>query len=332
MIWSYLFGYVRNSLWLSFTINGMRWAYVREIAPMIPSVEANALQPPSSASRTRFSGSKYRGFGAKLAPPECSMPWSTGRMLTYPVPPRRPWSYSACRLRWTCGLRSVWTKTRSMKSGPGRCRSAASNVVHLWFSRSWASSPRSSSRRELVNSAVATVSSSGSVPSECMGRRVSSPPHGASLHRAELHDRDRGGADDLRRPVLRPGQRDRVAPGGRTRGRDQARAHGVRAGDLHGSLRQHGRGGAAAARAAPPGQRGGGPQGARDRLGRDAPVRDVGGPADRRPSPLPRPHQRAALRRAPRDHLRPARARRARRRRQGDPRGQRHARARADPA
>ena len=47
---------------------------------------------------------------------------------------------------------------------------------------------------------------------------------------------------------------------------------------------------------------------------------------------LPRPGQRAALRRPPGDHLRAARARRARRRRQGDPRRQRHARARPDPA
>ena len=47
---------------------------------------------------------------------------------------------------------------------------------------------------------------------------------------------------------------------------------------------------------------------------------------------LPRPDQRAALRRAPGDHLRPARARRHRRRRQGDPRRQRHARPRAGAA
>ena len=46
---------------------------------------------------------------------------------------------------------------------------------------------------------------------------------------------------------------------------------------------------------------------------------------------LPRADRRAALRRAPGDHLRAARPRRARRRRQGDPRRQRDARARADP-
>ena len=63
-------------------MNGNLCAYLRLIAPSTPNVEANALQPPSTASRTRFSGSKYIGFGAKLAPAECSMPWSTGRIET----------------------------------------------------------------------------------------------------------------------------------------------------------------------------------------------------------------------------------------------------------
>ena len=42
--------------------------------PNTPNVEATALQPPSMASLTMFSGSKYIGFGAKLAPAECSIP------------------------------------------------------------------------------------------------------------------------------------------------------------------------------------------------------------------------------------------------------------------
>lgn len=45
-------------------------------------VLATALQPPSMARRTMFSGSKYSGLGAKEAPAECSTPWSTGRMET----------------------------------------------------------------------------------------------------------------------------------------------------------------------------------------------------------------------------------------------------------
>jgi hypothetical protein len=69
-------------LWFSFTRNGMRCAYLRATAPSTPSVEATALQPPSTASFTMFSGSKYAGFGAKLAPAECSIPWSTGRIET----------------------------------------------------------------------------------------------------------------------------------------------------------------------------------------------------------------------------------------------------------
>ena len=40
------------------------------------------------------------------------MPWSTGRMETYPVPPRRPWLKSVPRLRSTVGLRSLSVKTR----------------------------------------------------------------------------------------------------------------------------------------------------------------------------------------------------------------------------
>ena len=39
-----------------------------------PKVDATALQPPSIASFTIFSGSKYIGFGANDAPPECSIP------------------------------------------------------------------------------------------------------------------------------------------------------------------------------------------------------------------------------------------------------------------
>ena len=49
------------------------------------------------------------------------MPWSTGRIDTYPVPASRPWLYSADRLRSTRFERSVPVHTRSTKSGPGRC-------------------------------------------------------------------------------------------------------------------------------------------------------------------------------------------------------------------
>ncbi len=55
-------------------------AYLRATAPRTPSVEATALQPPSMASFTIPSGSKQTGFFAKLAPAECSIPWSTGRI------------------------------------------------------------------------------------------------------------------------------------------------------------------------------------------------------------------------------------------------------------
>ena len=39
-------------------MNGILCAYLRLTAPSTPSVEATALQPPSIASLTMFSGSK----------------------------------------------------------------------------------------------------------------------------------------------------------------------------------------------------------------------------------------------------------------------------------
>ncbi len=56
--WSKTFGYVSSWLWFSFTMNGNLCAYLRLTEPSTPTVEATALQPPSIASRTMFSGSK----------------------------------------------------------------------------------------------------------------------------------------------------------------------------------------------------------------------------------------------------------------------------------
>ena len=58
----------------------MRWAYLRDMEPSTPRVEATALQPPSMASLTMFSGSMNAGLGPKADAAECSMPWSTGRI------------------------------------------------------------------------------------------------------------------------------------------------------------------------------------------------------------------------------------------------------------
>ena len=69
-----------------------------------------------------------------------------------------------------------------------------------------------------------------------------------------------------------------------------------------------------------------------DRLGGHAPVRAAGRTSASSPRRATATCRGAALRRAPGDHLRPARPRRPRRPRQGDPRRQRDARARADPA
>ena len=98
------------------------------------------------------------------------------------------------------------------------------------------------------------------------------------------------------------------------------------------AVRGHTRGRRRAARPAPPGGRDRRRAQPHDRLRGHAPVRALGGPADLRPPALPRPDRRAALRRAPGGHLRAARARRDRRRRQGDPRRQRDARARPGAA
>ena len=46
-------------MWLSFTMNGMLVRVLpRLTAPSTPNVDATALQPPSMASLTMFSGSK----------------------------------------------------------------------------------------------------------------------------------------------------------------------------------------------------------------------------------------------------------------------------------
>ena len=115
-------------------------------------------------------------------------------------------------------------------------------------------------------------------------------------------------------------------------GRGQARADGVGVRDRHHPVRQRGRGRRAAAGAAAPGAASGGGARPRDRLGRHAPVRAVGGPADRLAPALPRPDRRPPVRRPPGDHLRHPRARGDRRPGQGDPRDQRHARAPAAAA
>ena len=73
-------------------------------------------------------------------------------------------------------------------------------------------------------------------------------------------------------------------------------------------------------------------EGPHDRLRRNAPVREMGGPADRRRRALPRDPRRARLRRPAGAAVRPPRPRRHRRSGKGDPRRERHAHARPDPA
>src|SRR3954465_762089 len=153
-------------------MNGNLCAHLRLTAPSTPIVDANALHPPSTASCTRFSGSKYFGLGANDAPAECSMPWSTGRIEAGRAPETRPEASSHCRLRRTLVGRSVSVRTRSMKSGPGTCSSEAGKVLHSCWSRDSASSPRSSSMRELVNSVIAMTRK---YPARAMEHRFSGP-------------------------------------------------------------------------------------------------------------------------------------------------------------
>ena len=71
---SALLGYVSSSLWLIFTMKGMRCAKRRDTLDNTPKVEATAEHPPSMASSTIDRGSNMVMFLAKLAAPECSMP------------------------------------------------------------------------------------------------------------------------------------------------------------------------------------------------------------------------------------------------------------------
>src|SRR3989475_8947606 len=49
-------------------MKGILCAYLRATEPRTPNVDATALQPPSMASSTIFSPSKYAGFAEKDAP------------------------------------------------------------------------------------------------------------------------------------------------------------------------------------------------------------------------------------------------------------------------
>src|ERR1041385_3062519 len=94
-IWSKVFGNDRNSLWLNLRRKGILCAYLRATEPSTRRVVATALDPPSMASLTMMSGSKYMGFGAKDAPSECSMPWSRSEEHTSELQSRL---HLVCRL------------------------------------------------------------------------------------------------------------------------------------------------------------------------------------------------------------------------------------------
>ena len=190
-------------------------------------------------------------------------------------------------------------------------RRRRSSVLTCWSSAS-ASSPSSSSRRVDVSVLATSVVSVGP-PEEVVAwlqssRAVGRLPrqHGAPLHRAELHDRHRGGAHDRRRgdattSSTRSSRSSRTAPDGEIKPELMESVLEIA---TH-PCAEHGRGGRSSCAALRRQVREtAARQGPDDRLGRHASVRDVGGPADRRAPALPRPDQRAALRRAPGADLR----------------------------
>ena len=187
--------------------------------------------------------------------------------------------------------------------------------------------PVISQRHVTLRCSVPVVVTQSTAPALVRLRR-----RGAPFHRPGLHDRDRRGADDSRRGDPRARQRDRVDARGLAVRGDQARADGVRARDLDRPVPEHRPGRRAAPRASQAGDREGRPQRPRDRRGGNAPVRDVGGPADRPAAPLPRSDRGAAIRGPPGADLRRPRACRHRRSGQGDPRRQWHAGARPGAA
>src|ERR1051325_11465860 len=130
-------------------MKGILGAYLRATEPSTPKVEATALQPPSIASFTRFSGSNYCWLGANEAPAECSIPGSTGRTYMYPARDSLPLSNNDCNERNTAGERSEIDQTRSTKSGPGNCTWSLEIVCVEWFSSSEAFGPRSSAMRSI---------------------------------------------------------------------------------------------------------------------------------------------------------------------------------------
>ena len=114
---------------------------------------------PRPRARRGSRGRSRWGWARSSRPPECSMPWSTGQDRHVAGAGEAAASRAAtagCAGR--CVERSVSTKTRSTKSGPGQVQVVARRTsAHVCSSRSSASSPSSSSRREVVMSAVVAM-------------------------------------------------------------------------------------------------------------------------------------------------------------------------------
>ena len=169
----------------------------------------DAVAAASTPTSRCPSGSKHAGLGAKEAPAECSMPWSTGSSEQVSGPASRPWPKRAARLRMTAGLRSVMLT-------PGRGNPAREGAgfrlrmpLQAWARRDSASAP---SREAMSVMAV----SAGAWRRQACGLRADEPP--ACARQAPSDPRRRGdqqgrgnrparlgGEDPHEGPALEPG-------------------------------------------------------------------------------------------------------------------------------
>ena len=156
------------------------------------------MQPPSMASSTMFSGSKYIGLGANDAAAECSMPWSTGqdrhvarcrrggRGRTAAAGCAAPAATGRCRRRR--GRRS---------RGPGRVRSSSGDALgHV-----------GEQAVGLVAEQALDVGHATPQPWDCCGFRVGPGAGRAAMARSKPRSAPLDA--DLVEPVVRLGQRGR---------------------------------------------------------------------------------------------------------------------------
>ena len=258
-------------MWLSLTMNGILCAYCATTAPSTPSVEATALQPPSIASFDDVLGIEVHRVRREAR---------AGRVLDALIdrqdrhvaacPPGARDLNSACRLRSTCGV-AVGVEPDAVdevraRAGAGATRRASCTGDSAAWRRRRRGAPRgatSSSRWWPSGFRQVAIVQHHRRRSDARSLRVPCP--GPWVRCAHMEHNFTGpsytiGIEeelmivdaetlDLVNAIESLPRRQAA------RGRDQARAHGVGARDRDRPVREHRRGGRAAARAAPPGPR-----------------------------------------------------------------------------